>query len=251
MGASSGIGREIARLLIGDGWTVGVAARRLDRLEELRAQAPERVVARSIDVTCAQADEQLLELVRDLGGMDLYIHVSGIGRRNPTLAADIELGTVRTNAEGFCRMVGCAYRYMAERCQEPAASATGGQAPAPPYRGQIAAVSSIAGTMGMGAAPSYSATKAMQNAYLEALAQQARMRRLDIALTDIRPGFVDTDLLSGDPYPLLMPVDKVAKQALRAIYRREAVRIIDGRWRTVTALWRLIPHWLWRRLRIG
>lgn len=249
VGASSGIGHEMARILIADGWTVGVAARRIDQLEGLCQLAPDRVKAARIDVTRENADVQLLRLVDELGGMDLYIHVAGIGKRNPALEADTELRTVQTNAYGFCRMIGCAYRYMASRCTDNSPQ-TGLRGDA--HRsGQIAAVSSIAGTMGLGAAPAYSATKALQACYLEALAQLSRMRGLNITLTDIRPGFVDTALLGGNHYPMLMPVGFVARKAVRAIYRRQAVCIIDGRWRVVTALWRLIPHRLWRRLRIG
>lgn len=229
MGASSGIGREIARLLIARGWRVGVAARRVELLETLGAAA-----ARRIDVTDANAAAELEALIEQLGGMDLYVHVSGFGKRNPTLCPDIELPTVATNADGFTRLVGAAYRYFSEQGS-----------------GHIAAITSIAGTRGMGAAPAYSATKAMQTTYLEALAQHARMHGLSIRLTDIRPGFVDTDFLSGAHYPLLMPVEKVARQAVRAIERGKSVRIIDWRWRLVTALWRCVSHALWRRMRVG
>lgn len=234
VGASSGIGRAIALRLIADGWTVAVAARRLDRLEELRAAAPERVTAMSLDITAPQAARQLGPLADGMGGMDLYVHVSGHGKRNHALEPGIELQTVETNADGFCRMVGAAFSYFARH---------GG--------GHIAAVTSIAGTRGMGAAPSYSATKAFQCSYLEALAQLARMRRLDIAFTDIRPGFVGTDFLAGCDFPMTMKTEPVARAAVKAIYRKRHVAVIDWRWRVVTALWRLIPHRLWRRMKIG
>ena len=234
VGASSGIGREIAKALIADGWTVGVAARRVDRLEELRGLAPGQVVVRRIDVTDADADVELQELIQAVGGIDLYLHVSGYGKQNPTLDPAVENTTVATNAGGFCRLVGCAFRHFARQ-----------------GHGHIAAVTSIAGTRGMGAAPSYSATKAFQNSYLEALAQQARMRHIDIAFTDIRPGFVDTDFLAGCNFPMMLDPREVAKAAVKAIGRRRPVLVIDWRWRIVTALWKLIPHSLWRRMRIG
>lgn len=234
VGASSGIGMEVARLLIADGWYLGVAARREEPLQELKATAPERVEIMTIDITQPDAGEQLLSLISRLGGMDLYFHASGIGKQNRTLEADIELSTMDTNAVGFTRMIGAAYRYFAQQGE-----------------GHIAAITSIAGTKGLGPAPAYSATKALQATYLQALEQQSRQRNLDICFTDIRPGFVDTALLSGTfKYPMLMKPDAVARSIVHSIYRKRHVRVIDARYRVMTFFWRLIPNWIWRRMRL-
>ncbi len=234
VGASSGIGLEVAKQLLAEGWRLGVAARREEPLLELKAMAPERVEVMTIDVTRPDAGERLLSLAERLGGMDLYFHASGIGKQNRTLQEDIELRTMQTNAVGFTRMTGTAYRYFAER---------GG--------GHIAAITSIAGTKGLGPAPAYSATKALQANYLQALEQQARQRGLNILFTDIRPGFVDTALLNDDfPYPMLMQPEKVARDIVRSISLRRHVRVIDWRYRILTFFWRLLPGWLWRRLKI-
>lgn len=228
MGASSGIGLEVAKILKRDGWQIGVAARRADLLREHFPDVP----VEAIDVTAAEASGLLLSLIRRVGGMDLYFHSSGIGRKNPALELQTELDTVLTNGLGFASLIGTAYRYMAEN---------GG--------GHIAAITSVAGTKGLGVAPSYSATKAFQNTYLQALEQQANADGLNIAFTDIRPGFVATALLGNSPgYPLLMSADSVAGQCVRAVRRRKHVAVIDGRWRVITAFWRLIPNWVWRRM---
>jgi short-subunit dehydrogenase len=229
IGASSGIGREVAKLLMKEGWTVGVAARRVDKLEELDAAAVEQ-----IDVTREEATGRLQTLISKLGGMDLFFYASGIGKQNRELKEDIELATVETNGVGFTRMIGEAYRYFAER-----------------GHGHIAAITSIAGTKGLGPAPSYSATKAMQNVYLQALEQQANARGLKIHFTDIRPGFVDTDLLKGDfHYPMMLKPERVAKEILYAINHRQHIRIIDWKYRILTAFWRRIPRYIWRRFRL-
>ena len=87
--------------------------------------------------------------------------------------------------------------------------------------------------------------------YLQALEQQANQRGLNIKFTDIRPGFVDTDLLSGTHhYPMLMKPKPVAKAIVKAVKDQKHVCVIDWRWRLLTALWRRIPRWLWRRLRL-
>lgn len=234
IGASSGIGFEMSRLLIGKGWTVAVAARRSERLESLRLLAPERVIPIALDVNQDAAPEQLHELITRLGGVELYIHVAGIGRQNRMLDADIENRTAETNVGGFTRMVGEAFRYMAEH---------GG--------GHIAVISSIAGTKGLGPAPAYSATKAFQATYIQSLEQLANSRKLPINFTDIRPGFADTELLSGDNnYPMMMTAEYVARKAVRAIERRKHVAIIDWRYRLLTAGWRCLPNWIWRRLKL-
>lgn len=234
VGASSGIGLEVAKLLLADGWNLGVAARREEPLQNLKALASERVEIMTIDVTKPDAGEQLLALIGQLGGMDLYFHASGIGKQNRTLEEDIELNTMETNAVGFTRMIGTAYRYFAQQ-----------------GKGHIAAITSIAGTKGLGPAPAYSATKALQATYLQALEQQARQRGLDIRFTDIRPGFVDTALLNGTfNYPMLMKPETVARDIVSSIYRKRHVLVIDGRYRVLTFFWRLIPNWIWRRMKL-
>ena len=229
IGASSGIGREVAKLLVGEGWTVGVAARRIERLQDLGAFAIEQ-----IDVTQEDASERLRHLINNMGGMDLFFYASGIGKQNRELKENIELATLQTNGVGFTRMIGEAYRYFAEKGE-----------------GHIAAITSIAGTKGLGPAPSYSATKAMQNVYLQALEQQARQRHLRILFTDIRPGFVDTALLAGDfKYPMLLKPEQVAREIVYAIRHKKHIRVIDWKYRLLTAFWRRIPRCIWRRFKL-
>jgi short-subunit dehydrogenase len=232
IGATSGIGREVALLLLQDGYRLGVAARREAQLLEFQALAPDRIETLPIDVTTEDAPERLRELVSKTGGMDLFFLASGIGTQNPELEEEAELRTVRTNALGWTQMVLAAFHYFAEH---------GG--------GHIAAISSIAGTRGLGASPAYSATKRYQNTYLEALSQLAHIRKLNIAFTDIRPGFVRTALLNdGHNYPLQMEAPFVAKKIVSAIRRKKRVVVIDWRYRILVFVWRLIPRFVWERM---
>ena len=236
IGASSGIGREVARLLISEGWTVGVAARREAMLQDLGATA-----IACIDVTAEDATQRLRRLIEDTGGMDLFFYASGIGHQNRQLREDIEISTMQTNGLGFTRMIGEAYRYFAERQEQDGTKEWG----------HIAAITSIAGTKGLGPAPAYSATKAMQNVYLQALEQQAHQRGLRIRFTDIRPGFVDTALLKGDfRYPMMLQPKNVAREIVSAIKAHDHIRVIDWRYRLLTAFWRRIPRCLWRHFRL-
>lgn len=233
IGATSGIGYEVANIYRRLGWRVGVAGRRTERLEAFKEQAPEQIEIQQIDVTQADAIDKFHQLIEKLGGMDIFLLSTGVGSQNRALDPKIELATVNTNAIGFTRMVTAAYNYFQEQ-----------------GKGHLAVISSIAGTKGLGAAPSYSATKRFQNTYIDALAQLARMEKLPITFTDIRPGFVKTDLLKNDKYPLLMRPEMVAKRIVRALNRKKRSVIIDWRYAVLVFLWRLIPEGIWERLSI-
>lgn len=243
MGATSGIGMHTALRLAAKGWQVAIAGRRTDRLMEVKCQANNTATLaneggitcyKQIDITTANAPALLHELIDELGGMDLYFHSSGIGWQNNMLDTEKELLTVQTNAMGFVRMTDAAFNWFA---------AHGGS-------GRIACITSIAGTKGLGAAPAYSATKRFQRHYLECLTQLAHMRRLPIKITDIRPGFVKTDLIAGSSYPLQLDAESVAKKIVDAIEHGKEVKTIDWRYAALVSVWRLIPRWLWTRMAI-
>ena len=235
IGATSGIGREIALIYLGLGFSLGLAGRREERLQELKSQYPGQVEIEPIDVTADDAPERLGHLVQKLGGMDEFLLCSGVGHQNRRLDEAIEMATIATNTAGFTRVLLAAYHYFREK-----------------GHGHISVISSIAGTKGLGAAPAYSATKGFQNLYIDALAQLARMEKLDIHFTDIRPGFVRTDLLAdGRRYPMLMSAPYAARRIVRAIERRERVAIIDWRYAILIFFWRLIPRFIWERLPIS
>lgn len=234
IGASSGMGRQISQLLIQDGWTVGLGARRTELLEPIRQMAPDRVVTAHVDVDTEDAVGELSDLISRTGGMSLFVYAAGIGKKNVDLEASVEMNTVRTNAAGFTRMTGEAFRYFTRSAG-----------------GHIVVISSIAGTKGLGPAPSYSATKAFQNTYIEALEQLATSRHLNIRFTDIRPGFVDTPLIKGSRYPMTLSTAYAVKHIMRAIQHKRHVAYIDWRWHIVVMFWRMIPRFLWRRLLSG
>ena len=101
----------------------------------------------------------------------------------------------------------------------------------------------------MGTAPAYSATKRMQTTYIDALAQLARMRQVNIDFTDIRPGFVRTDILdSNKKYPMIMDKVPVGEAAVNAILHRRRVVVIDWKFRILTFLWSLVPQCIWERM---
>ena len=233
VGATSGIGYESAKIFLQHGHVVGLAGRRDENLKPLMAEYPRTTYSKQIDITSPEAPSLLSELIDEMGGIDIYLHVSGIGYQNISLDQQIEIDTVKTNCLGLTQMVTTAYHYLSQK---------GG--------GQIAVVSSIAGTKGLGIAPSYSATKRYQSTYLQCLTQLSRMRNDNISFTDIRPGFVDTPLLRKANYPMKMKADYVAEKLYKAVLRKKRVSIIDWKFSLIVFFWRLIPTFLWERLKI-
>ena len=91
----------------------------------------------------------------------------------------------------------------------------------------------------------------IQNIYLDAMEQLSYMHHSKIHFTDIRPGFVATDLLNdGKHYPMLMKPKKVATCIVQALEKKKRLVIIDKRYQLLVFLWRLIPACLWKRLPI-
>ncbi|MBP7487259.1 MAG: SDR family NAD(P)-dependent oxidoreductase [Parabacteroides sp.] len=233
IGGTSGIGYHLAKGYLKKGWRVGVAGRREKELETLRAEAPEMIEIQPLDVTSEDASEKLQLLINKLGGMDLFVLSAGIGHQNRQLNPEIEINTAQTNVVGFIRMVTTAFHYFKEQ-----------------GKGHLSVISSVAGTKGLGVAPAYSATKGFQNLYMDALAQQAHMEKLHITFTDIRPGFVETDLLKTGTYPMLMKPGKVAKLIMKALKNKKRVVVIDYRYAVIVFFWRLVPRWIWERVSV-
>lgn len=237
IGASSGLGHKIASDFAAAGWRVGIAARRKAPMQELQDEYPETVVYRTIDVTADDAVERFNELVEETGGMNVLLFASGVGFCDPELTESKLMNTLMVNCVGFAKIVAEAYKYFRRN---------GGD-----ERGQIAVISSVAATKGIGVSAAYSSSKRFQQMFIDSLDQLARQQRVGVDFTDIRPGFIRTPLLNDDKdYPMIMSVDYAARLIERAIVRRKRVAVIDSRWAVVTGLWRLIPGCIWRRMAI-
>ncbi len=238
IGASSGLGARIATQYARRGWRVGIAARRTDLLRQLKALYPDNIEYLTIDVSAPDAAKRLYELIELIDGMDILLYAAGTGFRDLTLDPVRSRSTLMTNVVGFTAIIDAAFSYYRQ---------TANLRP-----GHIAIITSIAGTKGIGAAAAYSASKRFQWTYIDALEQLAHTQHINVRFTDIRPGFVRTDLLDPDAhYPMIMTVDHAASRIIRAIDRHKRIAVIDSRWRIVNLLWRLIPRCIWRHLAIS
>lgn len=232
VGASSGIGKELALLLAKNDYKVGITGRRTALLAEIQQQNPDRFISKTFDVTEVKTIPQYLqELVQELGGLDLLVLSSGTGDLNKPLDFAIEKGTIDVNVSGFTCVADWAFNYFWKQ-----------------KSGHFANISSIAGIRGSGIAPAYNATKAFQINYLEGLRQKATKLKLSIPITDVRPGFVKTDMAKGEGQFWVAPVDKAARQILDAINAKKKVVYVSKRWRIIAWLLRLIPRSVYERM---
>lgn len=237
IGATSGIGRAITEQLAAKGWQLGIAGRRISVLQEMQSKNLNIIATQEIDVTNDNAVEGLNGLIGKMGGnVDMFLHSSGIGYQNVELDAERELATVMTNALGMTRMVIAMFNYYVQH---------------PEQKGQIAVISSIAGTKGLGAEPAYSSTKRYTRHNLECLSQLMHIRGIkNITITDIRPGFVRTPLLKGDKYPVQLDVNDAARDILKGVLAHKSVVTVDWKYRIPVFFWSLVPRWIWVRMRI-
>ena len=234
MGASSGMGYGVAKMFIEDGWKVGVAARRMEKLEELKALAPDRVICRQIDVSSADSHTLLRKFIEEMGGIDYYFHASGLGLQNPELIAEKEDNTMMVNVVGFTKLIVEVFNYM---------KVNGG--------GHIGIISSVAGTKGLGVAPSYSASKRLQYSYLQSLSQLSNINHYNITFTDIRPGFVATEFLNPNKkYPLMISKERASKIIYKALLNKKRVKTFDWKFRLIVTFWRSIPNYIWERMKV-
>ena len=231
IGATSGIGKELAKILAGDNYKVGITGRREENLVELKETRPENYIIKSFDSTTENNSEKLDELVNKLGGLDLLIMSSGTGDLNENLNYEIEQRTINLNVLAFTEIIDWAFNYFEKQ-----------------GKGHLVGISSIAGIRGSRIAPSYNASKAYQINYLEGLRQKANKTRKPIFVTDIRPGLVDTDMAKGEGQFWIAAKEKAAKQIIGLIKRKKEIGYVTKRWRVISFILFILPNWIYKRM---
>ena len=224
-GATSGIGRELAKCLVQDGYKVMITGRRLERLESLKNENPEKYLIRQHDITDFDDSLKLFdEISGSLDHVDLIIHNSGIMETNFNLDWDKDLPTLQTNVIGATRIYQLSYNYFKEQ-----------------GFGHLVSITSVASLIGNRFVPAYHASKAFQSMYMESLWMKAqRTKKAKISVTNILPGYVDTDIIEGPTF-WMAPLDKAVKQTYRAIKKKKRKAYITKRWRLVALMMKIVP----------
>jgi short-subunit dehydrogenase len=236
IGATSGIGRELAIQFAKDNCTVGITGRRNEFLEEIKQMFPDRIFTECFDVTGTENIQHVENLIDQTNGMDLLIYNAGYGEPGETLDWEIEKQTVGINVNGFIEIVNYAFNYFVKQ-----------------KHGHIAATSSIASVRGNSFAPAYSASKAFMSIYMEGLAikiQRIKKQNPNCSIytTDIQPGFIKTKMAKGNGQFWVAPVDKAVKQIYKAIKNKKRRVYITRRWALIAWLMKWIPYWIYKRI---
>ncbi|MDJ0829301.1 MAG: SDR family NAD(P)-dependent oxidoreductase [Desulfobacterales bacterium] len=225
IGASSGIGKALAEVYGANLCELGLAARRQHLLEQLHKTLNVPCTVKVMDVAdTSSAVVGLTDLITSMDGVDVIIISAGIGLFNRHLDVAIEQQTIALNVSGFTALADTAFNYFAKRGS-----------------GCLAAISSVAAIRGSGRSPAYNASKAFMSNYLEGLRFKARLMKLPITITDIRPGFVATDLLKGQKLPWAASPQKAAKQIYAAIAARKKRAYVTRRWSLIAQLLKIAP----------
>lgn len=225
VGASSGIGRELAKVFASQGYELGITSRRIELLNDLASTIPTKTYIRKMDVCDIESAMQILaELLVDMVDVDIIILNSGTGHINPVLDWSLEKVTIDTNVSGFTALAGSAMNYFLKR-----------------RVGHLVGISSIASIRGSDSCPSYNASKAFMSNYLEGLRIKAIKSKIPITVTDIQPGFVDTAMAQGDGLFWVASPQKAANQIYRAIQQKKKRAYITKRWAVVAWLLKILP----------
>ena len=231
IGASSGIGEALAKLLAQEGYEVGLAARRLELLQDLQKEIKTKTFIKRIDVAnTSEAKASLDSLLQEMGQVDLIILNAGIIFNNHEFDWEKEESTIVINALGFAAMAHTAMQYFLER-----------------GKGHLVGISSISAIRGESDSPSYSASKAFVSNFLEGLRIKAFKEKKEITVTDIQPGWVDTVMAKGEETFWMASPEKAAEQIYSAIKHKRSHAYITRRWRLYAWLLKLTPRWAYAR----
>ena len=233
-GASSGIGAALAQAYAAQGARLALVARRHEALEALRLSLPNASQHRvyALDVTDhAALAAAAADFMQAVGPVQVVIANAGISVGTlseysgdlPVFARVLEtnlLATVATFAPFIAAMKSCA---AAQDCR-------------------LVGIASVAGIRGLPGAEAYSASKAAVISYCESL--RVELKDSGIRVVTITPGYIDTPMTRRNAYamPFLMPVEKFAARAVRAIAAGDSYRVIPWQMGVVAKLLRLLPN---------
>ena len=223
-GASSGIGKELANLLVNDGYKVVITGRRQDLLNNIKQTNSEKYIVKVQDVTDLNSCETIFkEIVEELKPIDLVVYSSGIGDANYTLDWEKEMPTLQTNVLAAVKIYGLSYNLFHKQ-----------------GFGHLVGISSIASIRGNRHAPAYFASKSFQANYLESLWMKGKRSKAKIYVTDIQPGFVDTPMALGNTF-WMASLEKATKQIYSAVKKKKRRVYITRRWRLIALILKVVP----------
>jgi short-subunit dehydrogenase len=232
-GATSGIGRELALQYAALGHRVALVGRREEKLVALKEEIGDLAYIHPLDVTDFNEAQRVYQhLIDEMGGMDIMILNAGVGiaKMLPPWRAD--KNTIEVNVVAFAHGAHFAFDYFTKQ-----------------GHGQIVGMSSLAAHLAIGSAAAYTASKHFISNYMIGFRQKAKHVDADIHITDVRPGFVKSEMTArGRNMFWVAETDKAVQQMIKAIQNKRKVVYITKRWRLVALLVKCVPQFVWDRI---
>lgn len=239
-GASAGLGEGMARRWAAQGKNLALCARRLDKLEALRAELEAahpsiRVAVRALDVADGDAVQKVFhELDTELGGIDRFVLNAGLGK-----GASIGSGKAHANREtAMVNVIGTLNQ--AESAME-ILSARG--------EGHLVFISSVSSLRGMPKAQNtYGASKAFVSSLAQGLHAELDSAGSPIVVTDILPGYIRTDINRSVKTSLMTEFDEGVDALVKTIDSEPTRALVPAKpWKAIGPLLTLLPEKLSRR----
>jgi short-subunit dehydrogenase len=232
-GASTGIGKEMAKMLAEENCSLALIARRAELLDELVGQIKTKnpkVKSYVCDVAKSNEVEKIFTEIREhFKKIDIAILNAGVGSKLSAKDYTYE-NAKKTFDNNVLGIVNCVENLLPDfiSCKE----------------GMIVGVSSLADSRGWQGSGFYCASKAAVTILMENL--KIELKPYNIKVINVKPGFVDTPMTAKNkfPMPFLMSAEKAAKIIIGGIKKEK--RIIQFPLPTVLGakLMRIVPDLL-------
>ena len=236
IGATSGMGREVAKLIGKDGYHVGLVGRRINLLRSLQKEIYSKTYIKRIDVSKHEkAKRQLEDLIKEMGGLDLIvISVSAYSDINQPELWKSDKKIIDVDLGGFWIMADTAVRHFEKQ-----------------KSGHLVGISSIDGLRGVATCPVYSGAKSFISRYLEAIRNKMIQNNISVYVTDIIPGWVNIEHVNISEQPgayWVASTEEAGKQIYEAIKTRKKKAYITKRWQIIAWLITITPDWIYNTI---
>lgn len=230
IGGTSGIGYELAKILLSNNYKVCVTGIENDFINDLKNSAQKNLEVQYLDCLENNPSQKIREFTEQLGGLDLLVLSAGIGNLNRNRGFTAENNANRLNVLAFTEIADYSYRFFEKQGD-----------------GHFIAITSVSGHFGSCVAPAYHAAKSYQMVYLEGLRQKARRARRQkksVYVTDIRPGFVATRMTQGKKMFWASSPEKAGRQIYKVIRNKEEYAYVTKRWSMIAFILKVLPKWV-------
>ncbi len=233
-GGSSGIGKALAYKFANEGWQVALSARREELLNEI-SKSNNNIHSFPLDVLDVQKCKEVFnKIVSKFENIDIVLFSTGI--HDPNSEKKLNLDSIRkimeTNFFGTINSINSVYNYFKEK-----------------KSGHISIVSSVAGYRGLPIAGAYCASKSALISYAESL--YFDMKRFNVRVSVVNPGFIKTPMTDQNPFPMPMIVSAkfAAEEMFKGLTKSNSFEIhFPKKFTFIMKILKIMPNWLYLKL---